>query len=66
MVQKKLAVSNVSTTFRWNGPEVASIAKQGAIYIKSLIPVPDDDENDDTSSTETEVGSGYAGYNFNE
>ena len=49
---------NVSTTFRWNGSEVASIAKQGAIYIRSLIPLPDDDY-DDSSETENEVGSVY-------
>lgn len=50
-----MAVPNFSTTFRWNGSEVASIAKQGAIYIRSLIPLPDEDENDDSNSTENEV-----------
>ena len=32
--------------------------KQGAIYIRSLIPLPDDDY-DDSSETENEVGSVY-------
>jgi hypothetical protein len=53
---KKLAVPNVSTSFRWNGSEVASIAKQGAIYIRSLVRIPDDDDrNDDSGSSEFEV-----------
>ena len=41
---------NVSTTFRWNGSEVASIAKQGAIYIRSLVPVRNGDNNYSDSS----------------
>ena len=38
---------------------MASIAKQGAIYIRSLIPLPDDDDSDDSSETENEVGFVY-------
>ena len=53
---QKLAVPNVSNTFWWNGSEVASIAKQGAIYIRSLIPLAENDDSDDYSETENEVG----------
>ena len=49
---KKLAVPKVSTTFRWNGSEVASIANQGALYIKSLVRVPD---QENSSLSEHEV-----------
>ena len=47
---KKLAVPKVSTTFRWSGSEVASIANQVALYMKSLLKIPDGD-----SSSESEV-----------
>ena len=46
MVPKKLAVSNVSTSLRWNGSEVASIAKLGAIHIRSLVRIPGNDDDD--------------------
>lgn len=63
---KKLKRPNDSMSFKWNAPEVLSLASQGALYIMTHLPFPSpkmestvirhivacDDENSDTDDFE--------------